>query len=72
MGDSGLLFLCSIFNTLLAQGDYMVLGIVHSAAVVGIYFFAFNLSMQTMTLVTLNLGTSKAFDLQTTKDLMRS
>jgi PST family polysaccharide transporter len=38
------------------QGDYMVLGILTTERVAGVYYFAFGLSMQTMTLVTSNLG----------------
>ncbi len=41
--------------TLTMQGDYLVLGIFYDSAVVGLYYFAFNLSMQSVALLTTNL-----------------
>jgi O-antigen/teichoic acid export membrane protein len=38
------------------QGDYIVLGVLTTDKVVGLYYFAFGLSMQTMSLVTQSLG----------------
>lgn len=56
LNDSALLFLASFFIMLTWQGDYIVLGIWHDAKTVGIYFFAFNLSIQTMQVFTSNLS----------------
>ncbi len=53
--DSGVIFISGLFSALLWQGDYMMLGCFHDKAVVGIYFFAFNLSTQTMRLFASNL-----------------
>jgi O-antigen/teichoic acid export membrane protein len=55
MNDSALLFAANFFNNLQYQGDYMILGIMHDARTVGIYFFAFNLATQTMQVFTQNL-----------------
>jgi len=41
--------------TLTMQGDYLLLGLLYDAAVVGLYYFAFNLSMQSVALLTTNL-----------------
>jgi PST family polysaccharide transporter len=54
--DSTTLFFASFFVMLTWQGDYMVLGMMHDAKTVGIYFFAFNLSIQTMQVLTNNLA----------------
>lgn len=54
--DSTTLFLAGFFVMLTWQGDYMVLGVMHDAKTVGIYFFAFNLSIQTMQVLTNNLA----------------
>lgn len=40
---------------LVAQGDYMMLGLFHDAAIVGVYFFAFNLARQAMQMFTTNI-----------------
>src|SRR5437016_9402430 len=55
MGDSALLFAANFFIIITWQGDYMILGIMHDAKTVGIYFFAFNLATQTMQVFTQNL-----------------
>lgn len=47
----GLLFAVSICNTLVSQADYMALGYFHSEQVIGLYFFAFGLSLQGLRLV---------------------
>src|SRR6202044_1692868 len=39
-------FLTGVLMVLGSQGDYMLLGLFHSASEVGIYFFAFNFSVQ--------------------------
>jgi PST family polysaccharide transporter len=55
MGDSVTLFLANFCNTVTWYGDYIILGIMHDAKSVGIYFFAFNLATQTMQVFTQNL-----------------
>ena len=55
VNDSFMLLLAGFFVMLTWQGDYIVLGILHDAKTVGIYFFAFNLSIQTMQVFTSNL-----------------
>ena len=53
--DSRYFFFTSFFNTLLMQGDYLIAGIFFSAEQLGAYYFAFNLSTQTVQLVGANL-----------------
>ena len=54
--SSGAVLLLSRVCLLIAQqGDYMVLGLFRGAEMVGLYFFAFNLSLQTVRLLTENL-----------------
>src|SRR4030095_5700241 len=55
INDSAMLFFANFFIMLTWQGDYMILGIMHDDKTVGIYFFAFNLSLQTMAVFTNNL-----------------
>src|SRR5258706_3959203 len=55
MNDSATLFMANFCNTITWYGDYMILGIMHDAKTVGIYFFAFNLATQTMQVFTQNL-----------------
>lgn len=43
--------------TLTQQGDYLLLGVLADATALGLYFFAFNLSIQAVTLLTSNLQT---------------
>ena len=50
-----MLLLANFFVMLTWQGDYIILGIMHDPKTVGIYFFAFNLSIQTMQVFTSNL-----------------
>jgi PST family polysaccharide transporter len=47
--------LSEFFWLLILQGDYMMLGLFHNTTVVGIYYFAFNLSVQTAMVVGENL-----------------
>jgi O-antigen/teichoic acid export membrane protein len=54
VGDSGLIIATWFFYMIITQGDYMILGIMHPADVVGIYFFAFNLSLQVVALFMMN------------------
>jgi PST family polysaccharide transporter len=56
MGDSAALTIMSALWTVTSQGDFIMLGIFHDAVQTGLYYFAFNLSMQTVTLFTDNLG----------------
>jgi O-antigen/teichoic acid export membrane protein len=53
--DMGMLALGNVFLTIIAQGDYATLGLFQSASIVGVYYFAFNLSMQTTYLFALQL-----------------
>jgi O-antigen/teichoic acid export membrane protein len=55
IGDTMTLLLLTLAFTAISQGDYMMLGLFRGAADVGIYFFAFNLSTQTVQLLGLNL-----------------
>lgn len=50
VGDSVMMVLSRGLNTVLWQIDYMVLGLFHSKTVVGLYFFGFNLSTQSLKL----------------------
>jgi O-antigen/teichoic acid export membrane protein len=56
LSDSATLFLSNLFLMLQWQGDYIVLGrLFVDEAILGVYFLAFNLSIQTMQLFTGNL-----------------
>ncbi len=56
VSDSATLFVSNIFLQLQLQGDNIVLGFLYAdKAVLGVYFFAFNLSINTMALFTGNL-----------------
>lgn len=55
-GDSAVLIAASIFSAIIWQGDYIILGRTHSPYEVGLYYFAFNLSLQTVMLVTANIS----------------
>lgn len=54
--DSAKLFVANLFMTLTAQGDYIILGVFHDKTIVGLYFFAYNLSIQTLSLFTQNFS----------------
>ena len=54
-GDSTVLLATALAGMLISQGDYLALGLFHDAATVGLYFFAFGLSMQTIQLLTINI-----------------
>jgi PST family polysaccharide transporter len=56
LGDNLTLVLGKFCLIITHQGDYIVLGLLTSDAVVGVYYFAFGLSMQTMSLITQSLG----------------
>jgi PST family polysaccharide transporter len=55
LGDSALIIATWFFYMIFTQGAYMILGILHAAYVVGIYYFAFNLSMQVVAIFMINL-----------------
>ena len=57
IGDTATLVLAQLALTVIAQVDRMLLGLVHTAGTVGIYYFAFNLSTQAVQLLSLNLLT---------------
>ena len=54
--DTGLVFVSTLLSMAVQQGDYLVLGLMFSKGVVGLYFFAFNLSSQTAFFFLSNLG----------------
>ncbi len=56
IGDSGVLLLSAALGMAISQGDYLILGKFRGQDVTGIFFFAFNLSWQTLTLLTASLG----------------
>jgi O-antigen/teichoic acid export membrane protein len=56
LSDSATLFISNLFLMLQWQGDYIVLGLLFlDQTILGVYFLAFNLSIQTMQLFTGNL-----------------
>lgn len=56
LADTLKVFAATLVLTVTAQGDYIVLGLTQPAAVVGLYYFAFNLSMQSVALLGRNLS----------------
>jgi O-antigen/teichoic acid export membrane protein len=56
VSDSGILLLTAAVGMLMVQGDYLTLGIFHNATVVGLFYFAFNLSTQTYALLSVNVA----------------
>jgi len=56
--DATLLMGVSLFTMFLLQGDYLLLGLTASTAVVGVYYFAYSLSSQTLQLVSATLGSA--------------
>ncbi|MCC7351651.1 MAG: oligosaccharide flippase family protein [Phycisphaerales bacterium] len=56
VGDSAAMGVTGLLLILISQGDYMALGIFHDTITTGLYYFAFNLSIQTVTIFTNNLG----------------
>ncbi|MEO1583904.1 MAG: oligosaccharide flippase family protein [Planctomycetota bacterium] len=56
ISSGGKLFVSRIFVMVLQQADYALLAIFHPAAVVGVYYYAFLISMQTVRLLTVNIG----------------
>jgi teichuronic acid exporter len=57
-GDNGLLLAAAFLVTLTAQGDYLILGWMYpqDKSVVGNYFWAFNLSTQTLSILATNVA----------------
>lgn len=56
LGASSLLIGAAFFFGLYTQAANITLGLLHSAAVVGVFHFAYNLSLQVQTLLALNLS----------------
>lgn len=56
VGDSALVFGSNLAKWARGYGDYFVLGLFATEGMVGVYFFAFSLSIQTFRMVTLNLA----------------
>jgi PST family polysaccharide transporter len=56
LSDSGMMLGTSLAICCVVQGDNLMLGLFHSKEVLGVYFFAYNLSTQTGQLVAANLG----------------
>jgi PST family polysaccharide transporter len=56
LGHSGMLMLSTFFVSVTWQGDYIILGRLYSKEAVGVYFWAFILSAQTMQLLSANLA----------------
>jgi len=56
LADSWRVLSTEMTQRLISQMDYLVLGLFHATSVVGLYFFAFSLSMQTNRLVAQNIG----------------
>ena len=55
IGDSSLVLAARAFGMFVLVGDYLVLGHWHDDDAVGVYYFAFNLSMQTAMLLAVNM-----------------
>jgi O-antigen/teichoic acid export membrane protein len=55
LGDSLIMLAARFFLACLMIGDYLSLGFFHPKPVVGIYYFAYNLSLQTIVLFSINL-----------------
>ena len=56
VGDTGMMFGARVLVIVIALSGHILLGLLRSADQVGIYQFAFNLSMQTVALFSLTLG----------------
>jgi len=56
VGDSSLLLASAVLTTLVAQGDYVVLGLLYPESVVGLYYYAFILSMQAVGILVSNVA----------------
>lgn len=58
IGDTGLVFLTRLAITIVSQVDYIVLGMLYTADVVGVYFFAFWYAAQGVRLVGSAIGST--------------
>jgi PST family polysaccharide transporter len=56
VGDSGRLFVNSLFGAVVGQGDKIALGRIAAADIVGLYYWGFHLATQTIVMITVNLG----------------
>lgn len=56
VADNSYLFASKVALLVVSQGDYMILGLLTTEHDVGLYFFAFTLSMQSMALITGNIA----------------
>lgn len=56
VNNSAIVFVSNLFMQIQWQGDYIVLGLLFAKPIVGLYFFAFNLSTHTMQLFTGSLA----------------
>ena len=56
MPDGFRLVTSNLLRVAVYQGGYLILGLLFSTTVVGVYYFAFSLSMQTIQLLTMNLA----------------
>jgi PST family polysaccharide transporter len=56
IGDSAVLLLSGALAMAISQGDYLILGKVRGQQVTGVFFFAFNLSWQALTLFTVSIA----------------
>lgn len=54
--DSAIVGIGWIFVAIISQGDYCLLKLFHGKGVVGVYWYGFNLSLQTVILLTANLS----------------
>jgi|GEM_PF-1556856 len=57
MTESMHVYVQSLCNNVVMQSDYLLLGIFTTKAIVGLYFMAYSLSVQAISLVALNLNT---------------
>ena len=55
-GDSALLLGVGLINNFTSQGANLILGALHAASVVGVFSFGYNLSLQSIILLTQNLA----------------
>ena len=56
LGDTSATLATGVLYSLVAQGDYIILGALFSASTVGLYFFAYYISMQAVQLLASNLA----------------
>jgi O-antigen/teichoic acid export membrane protein len=54
--DARYFYIMTLFNTLLGNGDYLLVGLFFTTEQLGAYYFAFNLSLQTVQLVAGNFS----------------